>query len=478
VHRSRRLGRLLALGLLAGVTAASPARAAEPGLVTGFNDSRSFSTAAERPGTLQHVVQLRGKLVRHFFEWRTINPTPPPDAATAADPAWPGYRWGGVDDFVRDARAAGLTPVVGFLRAPDWAEGPGRPPVSDAAPVGSWRPDAGAYGRFATAAVRRYAGQIRHWQPWNEPNLAYFLAPQWKARGGGVTPASPGVYKGLLNTFYASAKAVDPKIVIVSAGTAPFGDPKPGGLRMPAAYFNRTLLCVRGRVKPKAIRGASCRRDPARFDVLAHHPYPIGPPGRRALNPDDVVIPDFAKLTRPLAAAIKARHVRPAKPKPVWATEISWDSNPPDPGGLPLAKHARWTAGALYVLWRQGVDAVTWWNVRDEAKGRGYEFSLQSGMFLRGATPEQDVAKPAAQVFRFPFTAYQGKGVARLWGKAPAPGVVTIQRGSGDAWKTVERVRAGRNRIFTGRLRVGSARQLRAVQNGEASVPWATGSAP
>jgi hypothetical protein len=49
-----------------------------------------------------------------------------------------------------------------------------------------------------------------------------------------------------------------------------------------------------------------------------------------------------------------------------WVTEFSWDSAPPDPDGLPLRLHARWTAEALYRIWRSGVSLVTWLQLRDQ----------------------------------------------------------------------------------------------------------------
>jgi hypothetical protein len=239
---------------------------------------------------------------------------------------------------------------------------------------------------------------------------------------------------------------------------------------MPPARFLRELLCVSGTSK---LRARNCRRTPAKFDVLAHHPYPIGSPTRRALNRDDVGIPDFAKLKRPLAVAIKAGNVVPRRAKPIWATEMSWDTSPPDPKGVKLAVQARYAAGAMYTLWRQGVDAMLWWNVRDDPRDRGYQFGLQSGVYLSGATVAQDTPKPAVQAFRFPFAAYKAKGrQTAIWGIAPAPGPVQIQRRSGSGWKTIKTVRAGSNRVFFTRLRANLGTRLRSLQNAETSLEF------
>jgi hypothetical protein len=62
--------------------------------------------------------------------------------------------------------------------------------------------------------------RVRYWQPWNEPNLSYYLSPQWTRTGGRWAPASAGIYRGLLNAFYAAVKRVSSSNFVVTAGTA------------------------------------------------------------------------------------------------------------------------------------------------------------------------------------------------------------------------------------------------------------------
>ena len=66
---------------------------------------------------------------------------------------------------------------------------------------------------------------MRDWEAWNEPNLSTYLTPQWTAS---KHPASPGIYRTLLNAFYKGLKSVAPQDVVAGGTTAPFGDP-PGG---------------------------------------------------------------------------------------------------------------------------------------------------------------------------------------------------------------------------------------------------------
>jgi hypothetical protein len=477
----RRAAYVLLIAAVAFAGAAQTAHARH-GLLTGFTDIDAFQTLspAQTQTAFAHARGAGGSVVRLAYSWRGVAAAEPPTAAAAGDPSWSGYNWAPVDRAVREATAAGLTVLLSWTGAPDWAEGSGRPSLRRA-PPGSWRPSAADYGRFARAAALRYSGRypdplggvlprVRYYQAWNEPNLSDFLTPQWRKQRSGYVAMSPVLYRRLLNAFYAAVKSVDRSNYVVSAGTAPFAEPRKGARRMPAAYFTREFLCVRGRQRPRPFR---CPSSPARFDALAHHPYPIGPPRRPAINPDDVVVPDIWKLTRPLQAAIRAGNVSPRRRKPVWATEISWDTRPPDPDGIPLGTQARYLEGAFYTLWRQGVDVVTWFLMRDEARGRGYPFTLQAGIYFRGATVDADQPKPSFRAFRFPFTAYRKRGMAQLWGLAPRAGRVAIEIRSRGRWRRLISLQARRaDRLFlrTRRIRKGSV--LRARQGGDTSLSW------
>ena len=76
-----------------------------------------------------------------------------------------------------------------------------------------------------------------------------------------------------------------------------------------------------------------------------------------------------------------------------WVTEFAWDSNPPDPGGVPLALEGRWVADALHRVWAAGVSLVTWFSLRDQPLRTS---AYQSGLYLRGsgASPRTSRSPP------------------------------------------------------------------------------------
>jgi hypothetical protein len=481
---SSRLMRIAALAATIATTLAVVATAsAAQGFQLGFTDFGAFenATGVERQTALQHARDAGASIIRLGMDWDATSKTKPPSLAVERDPSWAGYDWSETDSTVRSTAGAGLTPLMLISNAPAWAEGPNRPQVSIKYPAGSWRPSAVDYGAFAQAAAKRYSGtypdpdfpgqmlpRVKYWQGWNEPNISLYLTPQWTKVHGRFHDTSADIFRGLLNNFYKGVKAVDKTNVVVTAGTSPFGDP-PGGLRVPPAQFWRDVFCLSGRTALKKVR---CKGSPVHFDVLAHHPYPIGPPRRHSPNPDDVVIADFDRLSKPLSAAIRKGTVAPRTRKQLWATELSWDSKPPDPNGIPERLQAIYMEGAFSELYTEGVSAVIWFNMRDQYPNPDYDSTLQSGIYFRGDTIVEDTKKLSFTSYSFPFTAYIKKGKTQLWGLAPAPGDVTIQVQSGPNWTTVAHVNARSNRLFLGTARIKAGRNVRAIQGGATSLPW------
>lgn len=170
------------------------------------------------------------------------------------------------------------------------------------------KPDPQQYAAFAHAVAARYSGSflglphVRYYQAWNEPNLSNYLTPQWE----GDSLLSAEHYRRLFDAFDQAVHGVRTDNVVVTAGTAPFGDP-PGGTRTRPLRFWRELLCLKK--KDGELRGAACP-EKADFDVLAHHPIQTsGGPRQSAINPDDATTPDFKHVVETLRRAEKLNKV-------------------------------------------------------------------------------------------------------------------------------------------------------------------------
>lgn len=471
----RRVG-LVRLAALAAAFAvglsAAPQSLAAPPLRIGFFDDLYSGAPQERDTWLQRTVNAESDVVRINVGWVAPNTPRRPPGFDARNPADPAYNFANADASIKAASSRGLDVLALFVGAPRWAEGPDRP--ADA-PPGTWRPDPAALRDYGVALARRYSGSfpdpaepgrslpaVRSFQVWNEPNLSIYLTPQWAGRRA----VSPVHYRRMLSAFYGGVKSVRRDALVVTAGTAPFGDPDPGGRRIMPARFVRELLCLRrGR---GSLQRASCPA-PARFDVLAHHPYPIGAPSRRTLNSDDVSISGMYKLRDLLRAAERSGRALPrGKRHRLWATEVSYDSRPPDPDGVLITRHARWLQQSLSRLSRQGVDTIFWFRIRDAAPEPSFAATNQSGVYFRDGRP-----KPALQAFRFPFVAERARrGIIPVWGRSPAAGQVTIERRRGGRWQRILSVKAARHGIFQARVpRVGRGIQhLRARIGAERSL--------
>lgn len=481
---TRRL-RLVGPALLAAtaVAAASAAGAAAQGLVLGFSADADLTagTSASRAPWIQRAVTDGATIVRVNLDWAQVAPPQRPAGFDPADPADPAYHWSSVDGVIRDLSRSGLHVLVTIWDAPVWAEGPNEPRAER---PGTWRPDATQFGKFATAAALRYDGsfsdpstpgaflpRVRYWQGWNEPNLDYYLSPQWVRSGAGWTPVAPSVYRQLLNAFYASVKAVSPSNFVVMAGTAPYGDAlgsdPVGQERIAPVAFYRDVLCLQG---AKTLRPTDCT-GPAHFDGLDHHPYGVGGPTWHALNPDDVAVPDIYKITRVVKAAVRTGHALPRAPKSMWVSEIGWSSRPPNPEAVPVEQDAWWLEQAFRLLWNQGVEAVLPLEIGDPAPIPNYGAVFESGLYYRNGR-----AKPLAQAFRFPFlTRRISRTRVVAWGRAPQAGMLRIERLEGGRWATIARFATGTRQVFDRMLRVTGHAALRALVGSVVSLTWRQG---
>src|SRR5262249_24733439 len=150
-------------------------------------------------------------------------------------------------------------------------------------------------------------------------------------------------------------------------------------------------------------------------------------------------------------------------PHAVWATEMWWNSNPPNPGGWRLKTQARWIEDSLYQAWKDGASVVIGLTIRDVPDAPdGLQGGGQSGIFFADGTP-----KPSCVAFRFPFVTDRIKRrTIRAWGKAPASGRLVIQRKRGKRWVAVKKLNVSQGAVFLAKLHLAGKQRLRAAVAG------------
>ena len=307
------------------------------------------------PGDLAKIPASGATVARLMLAWPSVAPVTEPQSWDPSDPADPNYTWSAFDASVRDATARGLQVLVTVAGAPSWAQGQ---PADEGAQART--PDPVAFGLFAHALASRYSGsfeglpRIRYFEAWNEPNLTTYLEPQLVDD----KPVAAILYRQMVNEFARAVHSVHRDNLVVAGSLAPFRDSTPEVQDQDQDWgplsFMRALLCV-------SSTGAPTCKTRVDVDVWSMHPYTSGGPTHHAVLSNDVSLGDLPKLRAVIAAAAKAGHLTNPRPA-LWVTEFSWDSNPPDPGGVPTALESRWVAEGLYRMWANGFSLVTWYH--------------------------------------------------------------------------------------------------------------------
>lgn len=456
---------------------ATPASAAPAQFDTAITDGGVINTDPSL--AFERVRDAGAGYARLYVNWANIVPlgaTKPVDF-DPEDPLDPGYDWTHLDGVVQAAVAQGVSPILMFYNAPEWAE------RGTEGPHGTRKPDPTEVGNLGEAAARRYSGSIlglprvRYFQLWNEPNIYRYLMPQYKAPFTENVPPdtpvrSPEVYRKMLNAFSRGVHGANRDNVVIAGGLAPFGFPFGFRHGVKPLQFMRELFCMTPDNKPKP----DCK--PVHFDVWAHHPYTEGGPNHHAADPDNVSLGDLPAMHKLLNAALRAHRVTSRNRVKFWVTEFSWETRPPDQKGVPMKLHSRWLAEAFYRMWQNGVSLVTWFKLVDELERSRAEFKFQSGLYFACADGHScDRTKRSFTAFRFPFVAFKRDRKVLVWGRTPdsLAGEVDVEQRRNGAWRRLGRLRTNRHGIFRKRLRRRGGGDVRARLVGtprERSLPF------
>ena len=119
------------------------------------------------------------------------------------------YDFGGLDNLVNQANAAGINVMLSVVKAPHWAR-PGNTDFSVEGPPANPQDMADFMGAMAA----HFRGRVKAYEIWNEQNLHY----EW-----GNEPLSAARYTQLLCSVYGSVKANDAGAIVISGALTPTG---------------------------------------------------------------------------------------------------------------------------------------------------------------------------------------------------------------------------------------------------------------
>lgn len=195
----------------AAVAALLPAACADPTAPSGGDSDENQwgantflhldSDRWRRKKTLEMAARAGLGWIKQHFPWEDIESA---DKGQFVHPTHKHSTWDKYDEIVDLAEENGLNIIARVDRTPAWA----RPEASTPTEPPT---DLDDFGDFIAAIVQRYRGRVRHFQIWNEPNLAV----EW----GGKYP-NAARYVRLLKTAFLAATGVDPDIDILGAPLA------------------------------------------------------------------------------------------------------------------------------------------------------------------------------------------------------------------------------------------------------------------
>jgi hypothetical protein len=268
-------------------------------------------TLEARRRSLEMIREAGFGWIRQQFPWSSIEPV---SKGGFVDRVMFVDTWAVYDSIVDLAEANGLKVIARLDTSPPWArpgnDWPHTPPdrLED-------------FGDFVELVARRYKGRVKHYQIWNEPNLAI----EW-----GRQPVDATGYARLLQVGYERVKKVDPEAIVLAASLSPT-------IEESGQALNELLYLQR-------LYDAGAARF---FDIMSVQAYGLrnGPDDRR-LELGDV---NFSRPT--LVRELMAKNGDGAKP--IWASEVGWNSQPesvkaePTFGRVSEELQARYTVRAL-----------------------------------------------------------------------------------------------------------------------------------
>jgi hypothetical protein len=457
-HATTRFARLAATLLtLAAVLVWLPA-GAQAAVGHGLCVSELDNSIADPAAKAQVIAEIANELntgwVRLIASWPSIEPT-----QGQYNEAVLTY----LDDTIAKLHERGVKVVLTFLYVPRWASDtsywdspPGGIPAGYSVRYPMRDGALDDMGATAEMLATRYAGLVKAYECWNEPNLWPYIYPQ---RTASDEYFGARTYLKYLKAFSAGVERGDPAALVVAGSTAPIG------------------LNDRFRTSPQKfarfLKGAGAG---SYFDVYSHHPYIPGGSVNKA--PDQP--PNDSTTTVTLYNLNTLLRLFPAKP--FYLTEYGYNTQPSrDFGGQTVTKvqQATYLKKAYAYAGRYSqVKNLFWFLVKDvHGEGQPADVGVYTG--LRELDGDRKLSWFAFAggnrlTIEAPRTARYG-AVIRISGTlsnavvGPLGGrtlVLQSRKLSGGAWRTVSSKTTGDAGAYRFSVKPGGSRAYRVVWRG------------
>ena len=368
-----------------------------------------------------------------------------------------------LDYAINELRARAVKLVLTFVYTPQWASDSS---FWDDSPAGFPKGYAPRYpirdgalddmGATAEMLATRYAGLVKAYECWNEPNLWGYIYPQ---RTTGDDSFGARTYLKYLKAFSAGVRRGDPAALVVAGSTAPIG------------------LNDKYRTSPQRFARFLKEHDAAaHFDVYSHHPYTPGGSVNRA--PDRP--PNDSSTTVTLYNLGQLLRLFPAKP--FYLTEYGYNTSPSrDFGGMTVTKveQATYLKKAYAYAGRYSqVKNLFWFLVKDaHSVGNPPDWGVYTGLRETDATRKLSwfaFAGGNRLTIEAPRSARYG-AVVRVTGKLSSAAMGTLanrtlvlesRRLSGGAWRTLKTTRTGSGGNYRFWVKAAGSRVYRVAWRG------------
>jgi hypothetical protein len=262
------------------------------------------------------------------------------------------------------------------------------------------------FGRFCASNFLEW--DVKHFEVWNEPNLASGIYPQIV----GKTAMGPSAYVKMLKAFYTGAKQANRGAVVIAGATSRFGSNGTSPSSTSPQWFARYLKAQRAN---------------RWFNAYSHHPYT-----KLGSNPVPSVPPRQPTRAVTLGNIDTLLKIFPGKP--FYLTEFCYST--PEWGedlfcvAVTKANQARYLRQAwAFVAKHRQIKVMLWFLVRDYVK----DPVLHVGVFT-GLTDFAGLRKPAWYAFvgHTTLTAAASQPSAAAGVPFTVSGVLTTRDGAGE----------------------------------------------